>query len=210
MGNQEEQIYKKIADLYVDAMGSKLKEEYLALHIQMNTASMDQKVFVGIEKTNKKESRKKVIKFTKVFVPLAASFLLVISALFFLNLNKSFAPAEEAPAAEVAEESEAEFIPLSHPLPSNLSVIDSKLDNGMTIYRLRDIYEDDVVMELIQESEGEFNTEDMMQIEVNGKIVYGRTTDTYNKLIFIDDGIIYTLTCRYDINTLIAISKNIL
>ncbi len=115
------------------------------------------------------------------------------------------APADGSPAAEEA------LLPMDFDLPANFTVAAAKLDNGKSVYALEDDAQDDVV--LVMEPEAQLTPEDtagMRQIEVNGQVAYVQDKPDYKLLTFEKDGVVYTLTCRYDVNTLLGLGREIL
>ena len=135
------------------------------------------------------------------------------------------APMEE-PAAEAAPEPAANaeadggaaggtdglLMPLPFDLPENFTVAAAKMDNGQSIYYLADAFNDDVVLTMkpVGEGQDDMDTEDLRVFDVNGKTVYGRSNGAYSFLTFEEDGVQYTLTCKYDINTLLELSRVII
>ncbi len=126
------------------------------------------------------------------------------------------APAADAGANEgggaAAGGTDALLMPLPFNLPENFTVAAAKMDNGQSIYYLADAFNDDVVltMEPVDDAQDGMDTEGLRVFDVNGKIVYGSTTGAYSFLTFEEDGVQYTLTCKYDINTLLELSRAII
>ncbi|MCL2695162.1 MAG: hypothetical protein FWE69_02420, partial [Clostridiales bacterium] len=121
----------------------------------------------------------------------------------------------DAPAADSAELGKQptppafEIIPLSFALPKNLSVADVEQDEAQTIYYLDDQWQDDIVL-VLAETDTLTKPDGAAAISINGQTAWGLSEDGYQKLIFLTDGLLFELTCRYDINTLIALGKSIL
>ena len=103
-------------------------------------------------------------------------------------------------------------MPLPFNLPENFTVAAAKMDNGQSIYYLADTAKDDVVltMEPVEDAGGDMDTDGLRVFDINGKTVYGRSAGAYSFLTFDEDGVRYTLTCKYDINTLLALSRAII
>ncbi len=123
------------------------------------------------------------------------------------------APAEPAPAAPAAEpaapgEQPYEIIPLAFELAPNFSVDAVLQDREKTVYKLGDTREDDVVLTL--EYAGAPETEGLSEIEINTAKAYGKYGADYSVLTFEKEGVLYTMTCKYDLNTLIGLGKDIL
>lgn len=139
--------------------------------------------------------------------------------------SSAAAASMEEPAAESAQEAadadeggsaaggtNALLMPLPFDLPENFTVATAKMDNGQSIYYLSDAFYDDVVltMEPVSDAQDSMDTDGLRVFDVNGKTVYGSTTGAYSFLTFEEDGVQYTLTCKYDINTLLELSSAII
>ena len=206
-GNDNENIYRHIAERYIDKMGQELLDEQNSnsnnlKHI--DTANLDRRVYKGLNKG--KGSR--IIKFA---VSVAACILLVFAIPVFrwINENGEINKSSDMPSQENFEtQVENELIPLSFSLPLNMEVKDKKEDNGMSIYYLEDTFNDDVVMQLERKG-ADFETEKFTEINIDGYQVYGFSEDNYNMIKFEYQEITYTMTCRYDINTLTGICKKV-
>ena len=111
--------------------------------------------------------------------------------------------------AESQAPSEAELIPLSFSLPANFQVSHTELDQGASIYHLTDSKEDNVVMQMEYADTAEPVFASLKPLQIDGNQAYGLSTADYKILTFVHGDILYTLTCRYDVSTLIDISKNI-
>jgi len=104
-----------------------------------------------------------------------------------------------------------EVIPLSFELPEQFTIASTDQDMGKTIYRLSDSMLDDVV--LTMERSGDITRYDALaEFTIGGQSVFGSSGAGYCLLAFMDaqTDILYTLTCKYDVNTLVALSGSIL
>ena len=118
------------------------------------------------------------------------------------------APAESPtpPSSEVYE-----VLPLSFQIPDRFTVDSVDQDFGKTIYHLRDDNLDDVVITL--ERSGDISKyNDLLEIPVGAGYAFASGGNGYNLLAIMDDGsdILYTLTCRHDINTLVLLGSSII
>ena len=210
MNKNSDKAFEKMAQIYAEHLGQTLKTENSQITLPLDTISLDQKVHTGIDRNKKRTKIVDAQKYMKIFVPIAACFALVVLVARW-DRHDSFSEqlamesSEEAPSSEVAE-----LIPLSYPLPSNFTVVDQKLDNGMTVYQLSDTYNDDVVMQLAYVESIDYEVDGLQEILVNGEPVYAEVENDYQKITFEKNGIVYILTCKYDINTLLPICENIL
>ncbi|HBU11373.1 MAG TPA: hypothetical protein DEB31_01165, partial [Clostridiales bacterium] len=128
------------------------------------------------------------------------------------------APAEDAAAggmedgaAAVQEESGSgnEVIPLGFTLPDNFSVTAVEQDVGKTVYYLQDMRLDDVVLTL-ERSDGFIVPDGMSEYEINGQTAYGVYKPDYSFLTFESGGLIYEMTSKHDLNTLLELGAAIL
>lgn len=214
-----EKIYRTIASRYQRETGEQLLREKAMLEQQSpgaDTRRLDELVRRGT-------SRRKKIKTARwtaviaacllvlVLVPLWGPLLTKMGQSDSARVNES--AAAEAPngaAASEAQPGQEELIPLHFTLPDNFTVEKAELDNGLSVYHLGDSCRDPVVMQLGYSDAYELQTDGLTQLTVNGQPVYGRSGDAYHLLTFESGGIVYTLTCAYDINTLVPICENIL
>jgi len=82
---------------------------------------------------------------------------------------------------------------------------------GKTVYRLNDVMRDDVVLTL--ERSGDISQYDTLtEISIGGNSVFGSSGNGYSLLAFVDTetDIMYTLTCKHDVNTLVLLGYSIL
>lgn len=125
------------------------------------------------------------------------------------ELQVAEAEPEAGEAESPAGAGEYEVIPLSFALPANLSVIGVEQDNAQSVYFLSDQLQDDVVMTLEYSEQGPV-TDGLLEIEIDGVSTWGTATADYSLLTFESGGILYKLTCRHDINTLVDLGRSIL
>ena len=217
MDKKEELFLKEIAVTYTEYLGEKLKNENESIPQTGSTDEVDKRVYEAISEDPKGKQTKRN-KIVAIWTPIAAAVLLMVGLYFYQGLQKLFQgqyqeQQKDQAYQEIQEETsqilEYEMISLSAQLPSNISISDSRLDNEMTIYYLKDSYQDDVVMQLTYKKE-ELSTEGMTEIIVNNQSAYAVSENEYHKLVFECNGIIYELTCKYDLNTLLSVSEKIL
>ena len=123
--------------------------------------------------------------------------------------------ATENPPVYVAEatlapssEPSYEIIPLAFATTPDFTIADVDQDHGQTIYNIANVGQDDIVLTL--ERSAQLQPEGMTEIMIGGVTAYGAYTADYSVLTFTQGGILYTLTCQYDIQTLIALGELIL
>lgn len=100
------------------------------------------------------------------------------------------------------------IIPLSFALPPNLMVASVEEDNGKSIYYLQNTQADDVVLTLEYADEYDFAGLDTAQI--NGSTVYYKYRSDYSLVTFEKEGVLYEMTCKHDVATLMDLSSYIL
>lgn len=233
-----DQFYKELASRYAEMDGQKLKQELEDLEKSpeaINTTELDWKVK---QKLYPPKSRRYMIRIAAT-VACAACLLLFLfrsDVMDFIFTNDSFdisnvdedqtsAPveqdidddAEDAEAADdgaaPAPQQEYEMIELAFELPVNLSVDSVKQDQGKTIYHLKNEDLDDVVLTLEEISDDTIPAainQELEPIPIDQQTAYGMYHTDYSILMFEKDNLAYTLTCKYDINTLIQLSREII
>jgi hypothetical protein len=110
------------------------------------------------------------------------------------------APSDELPAFEV--------IPLSTALPDGFTQTGFEQDLEKSVYYVEDRYLDDVVVTL-ETSPSPPDTTGLTQLSLGGTEAYGAQKDGYSLLTFQRDDVLYTLTCRHDINTLLRLGRGL-
>ena len=225
-------IFEKIAKTYVDNLGKATKADNETLHIAIDTQMLDEKFkeklkIEKLESEEQKDSGRKIIKFTKALMPIAAC--LVIVCIWAITQNaikrpaeapaaeepayESEAPAEEAPVEEepAAEEPPASDQILSPPaLPENISIVNQEIVDGVSIYHLIDEQGNDIIMEMNYGQVDEQEIANMQETQINGHTVYKEDVESQKRIIFEHEGIVYTLKNSKDINILIPICEYIL
>ncbi len=193
-----ETLFRELAGRYAEEEGRLLRQELDAMgDRQPFTPALDRKIHRLIRGRNA----------GRVLLGLAsaaACLLMLLTVPPLLKNDRSPGAASGAPS----QEEPGELIPLAFSLPENLSVARTKQDNGQSIYYLSDLYEDNVVMTL---EKADFEPgERLTELWVNGSAAYARATPDYQLLTFRKDGVVYTLTCRYELDTLLSLGKQIL
>ncbi len=109
---------------------------------------------------------------------------------------------------EVMPDSSAKLIPLNAALPRGFEIEKQELDRGKSIYYLSNKEADDVVVTL-EEDSGDDWYKSLKQIDLDGTPAYGKSGPDYKMLVVEKGGILYTLTCVHDFNTLVAVGMTI-
>lgn len=218
-----EDLFRHIANEYADAYGAQLKEEQRALEqsgVTPVTPGLDRRVKELIQRKNSR-------RFVRIGATIAACLVLAVLTPFAMRQNSGnfaaqpdatpAAPSESAAQAEIApdlsEEADAapayEILPLSFALPEQFAVDHVELDRAQSVYYLSDEMRDDVVMRM-ELTPMPVDPQQYTLLEIGGYPTYVYATGDYNLMTFSHDGILYELSCRYDINTLVTLGESIL
>jgi len=212
LNENNERVFKTLAERYLDAQGQNLLRELDSTPRpqQVNTARMDQRV--RYETAYRKRRR------AWIASGLAACLLLVAltasSLAFIQSWNNNNRPADPTSnytttAPSTAQTSEKETPDIAAVLPTRLSVSAVEQDRGQSIYLLDDRYGDNVVL-ILEHPDKPLDTSGLVPVRSNGRTAYYRAGDFYNLMTFDKDGTRYTMTCRYEMDTLAELSENIL
>lgn len=197
--NDAERFYKQLAERYMEREGEQYRQELMQQPAVL-TPRLDRRVLGRLR-------RKNAVRWISGAAAAAAALLLVVGLL--PRLLRGFDGPPPADSASPSASAADTLLPLNFTLPDNLRVASSELDNGQSIYRLREVAQDHVV--LVMEPADTFAAPDgFSPLSINGSIAYARRTRDYNLLTFSAGGITYTLSCRYELETLVALSREIL
>lgn len=197
--NDAERFYKELAEHYMEREGEQYRQE-LMQQPAILTPRLDSLMRTRLH-------RKNTVRWVSGAAAAAAALLLVVGLL--PRLLRGFDNPPPADSASSPASAADTLLPLNFTLPDNLRVASSEWDNGQSIYTLRDTARDDVV--LMMEPDGTFAVPDgFSPLSIDGSTAYARRTRDYNLLTFSAGGITYTLSCRYELDTLIALGRQIL
>jgi hypothetical protein len=205
MGN-DDMIFREIADIYEKRYGSELITEAEKLNEQGASESemrLKQRLF---EQIRAQEAKRKRRIYMSVIVAAAACIILFISVPNMLDYGSE--SAVSAPVASLGDPVSYEVIPLSADLPYGFVQAGFEQDREKSVYYIEDIYSDDVVL-TIEESEETIDDSRLTYVSLGDTDAYGTTTGSYSLLTFKRDSVLYTMTCRYDINTLVRLGKGL-
>ena len=116
-------------------------------------------------------------------------------------------PGPVSPASIPAVSADTPRLPFT--LPARLVLMSAEQDEAKTICYLKDSLADDVIL-VMEPAEGPPAGDGLAERSLGGQTVYTRQTPDYQLLLLQKDGIGYTLTCRYELDHLLAIGKEIL
>ena len=95
------------------------------------------------------------------------------------------------------------IIPLEFPIRPGYSVVSVIQDAGRTIYFVANEKQDNIVMALRRGSISQSAAARLTSLALDDTLAYLSYDEDYSLLLFEKSGIVYELTCRYDINTLV-------
>jgi len=104
-----------------------------------------------------------------------------------------------------------EVLPLSFDIPGRFDMASVEQDAEKTIYHLSDSKLDNVIITL--ERSGDMTRYDTLtELPIGGHRAFGSSGNGYSLLAFMDEDsdILYVLTCRHDINTLVFLGSSII
>lgn len=232
---KSDELYRSMASHYADEYGKQLQQELAELEQQPDAADlsrMDWLVRKNLHEVKNQDSRR--TRRLSVGALIAACLIIAIAVPAVLNRPDLASGSSSADAAEIAEatdeavmdaapapEPEAdmqteadarpaedyEVIPLSAELPVGFTLSSFEQDREKSIYYLEDLYRDDVVVTL-EKSNTVADSDSLVEIDVDGTTAYGFSGGDYSLMTFLKDDVLYTLTCKHDINTLYRLSQN--
>ena len=191
-----DRIFRELAERYAQADGERLRGELEELE---KTPAVRPRLDRKVERGTRGGRTGRMI----LGLAAAAACLLVVLAVPALP---GLLGREQASTSQPAPDTPIAF---TYTLPANLTMTGTQQDEGQTIYTLRDSGGDDVVM-VLERAELPRQAKAMRTVTINGATAYTRTEADYALLLFRKDGVLYTLTCRYELDTLLELAKKIL
>ena len=217
MQNNDE-LFREIADKYAEQYGATLREELAQIELHAAAPSTD-----NLERrVHKRIAAEKRRPYLRVATALAACLVIVLLLPYIFKLSiyspstSDSAPpiisaTPKPPASDQTSRPQPEFaaIPLSASLPDGFSQIGFEQDLEKSIYYIEDAYLDDVVLTM-EEARDPPDTGGLVEILIGDSVAFGTQTDGYSLLTFERDNVLYEMTCRHDINTLIKLGEALL
>lgn len=211
--NDKEQIWRELARQYQQQYEQELQQERQQLEAQtwLPTTELDGKVWGYVAERKRRR---------RMWSGLAAAavVLVLLTPALLRSIRLELTPpvssggmssSAASSAASSMAPAEAQPLPLTFALPGQFSVAGVELDQGKTVYTLDNSQLDPVVMTLEQNADTAF-LETLTPLTLEGRQVYGLSEDRYQLLAFEQEGILYTLTCQHDLNTLAELGRSIL
>lgn len=184
-----DKIYKALAERYADAYGAALQQERRQLE-QQNIDAVTPRLDARVRQMTGRAPRRR-----RWLMPVLAAAACLVLLLAVPSLLRNQAQQPLQPLA------------LTFMLPDNFTVASIDYDDGQTVYKLDDMLQDDVVLTLQHDEGAPADYDGMLQIPIGGVTTYARSTNDYHLLLFSYGDVLYTLSCRYDINTLVALCQ---
>jgi len=230
--DKNEAFFKALASQYVEQDGERLKKELEEIENDQKASyppRLDKRIRGKILMTDARRT-------ITIAAPVAACFLLIFAFLgripFLENgvpsLMDSGPPADiayeasstgapaPAPAAENAPsrgdnrtQSQMQMALMSAKMPAGYNVTGIDYDMEKTIYYIKNDTDNQIVM-TAEKSEFDIEFAYYQEIRINGEPVYGMVKSDFSVITYEKDGVVYTLTSRYNYEDLVDISKNII
>lgn len=220
----DELFFKELAQAYAEHEGEVLINELA----ELDRASALPQSFGLTKKIKSKVFKHKFTAFSRVALPLAASF--VVALLLYANYGGfgSLAPSDSAPTTSAplylaeAPTMESAFYTLdekiiqtlehsvalvSASLPTGYSVTGVDYDNASAIMEINAGQSNRIV--IVTEAYHEFNTEGFSKLTIGDSLAYGLVKSDYCLLKYAKDDMLYTLSGLYEYGDLIEIIENI-
>ncbi len=202
--SRSDEFYKRIASAYSEREGKALQAQP---EQPTDTAGLERKLRARLR-------RKESVRWVGGLSAVAAAVLLVVTLGMLASTGVEVWPipspglASAPPGASAAPShtpgAPDGLMPLSFSLPAEFSVLTVALDNGKTVYTLENTAHDPVVMTLERTGDNSFSDE-LTQITLDGATAYASWGPDFQLLTLKKGGVVYTLTCRYELETLLTL-----
>lgn len=202
-----DELLRQIARGYAERYGQVLQEELSELERHPSESFSER----GLERrVRKKLAAQKRKPYLRVFQALAACLAIALLLPRIWDSNVEAPPRIEPVPVPPLEEAAQDFavIPLSAALPEGFTQSGFEQDREKSVYYIDDVYQDDVVLTL-EKAPDTFSGDGLVALELGGVPAYGTQTGSYSLLTFTREEILYTLTCRHDINTLVRLGSGL-
>ncbi len=189
---KEDLNFKKLASLYLEEDGRRLRQEMAALpDIQPYYPDRTVREIIKKEKSRRQWRQWSAIA--------AAAVLFFIGSRFMLF---------ERPVPTAPPEVKYELISLSFALPEHFNVTYMEQDKEKTIYYITDKHLDDVILS-VERTKALAPPDTFTEIRIGEKTAYGYASADYQILQFEKDDLHYVLSCKHDINTLTGVAASL-
>lgn len=195
--NNNDKVFKNIADRYVEQMGSDLSS--------LPAASVSDKTG-SYNETKARIRKRRIKKLAAISLPAAA----VICLIFAVTLLNGINPPpvlDNTPPATQTQPSPDQPAPVIQLSGTRFSIADREYDNGKIIYSISDNTLDDNAV-IIFEKSSLPDLSDYQAAEAGGNRVYYKAEDDYYILLYEFKNYIVTMSCRYELDTLNELNKH--
>lgn len=199
--NEKEKLLKDMAQKYAESYGRELSDEMSRLSSSGEpypTKNLEKRVMKQVRPQNRARN-------LRIITATAAALLFIIAGIRILQPVLSETPDSlgESPLEGF------EAIALSFAVPEGFTQSGFEQDREKSVYYFEDSLSDDVVLTMEKSAEKP-NTAGLTKLHINGSEAYASSGNGYSLLTFNKDGVLYELTCRYDVNTLMYFGNEIL
>jgi len=215
MASNDDKVMKEWADGYIEQYGQALLEEQRIIEEQgLRYAIPRADARVGQLTAQSATGRKKRSRVPLVAAAAAILVLTVGASTIFINQNALFSELSE-PTALTNDTADGILDPvlavkmLNFNLPAQYMVAEAKLDQGETIYHLKSNRLEDVVMTIKKPQDQDGWMQGLDEVYIDNKLVPARINTDYKLLIFENHGLLYTISCREDLSSLIPLYHSI-
>ena len=190
-----DRLFRELAGRYAELEGHALRQELGSRVTPVFPPELDRRI--------RRSTRGGSVRRLSLGLSCAAACLLAVLALPGVFQK----PGPVSPASIPAVSADTPRLPFA--LPARLVLMSAEQDEAKTICYLKDSLADDVIL-VMEPAEGPPEGDGLAERSLGGQTVYTRQTPDYQLLLLQKDGIGYTLTCRYELDHLLAIGKEIL
>ena len=207
--NEQEKLFKDLARRYTEGYGKAMQEERNQLEqngAAYHTENLERRVMQAVR------PRKRRL-YIGTIAAIAAILVLVVVGTQLLPFADNPAPSNSAQISSQPSASSSpagfEVIPLSFAVPAGFTKSGFEQDNEKSVYYFDDTMKDNVVLTM-EKSGRAPDPAGMTRLSINGSAAYAVSGEGYSLLTFNKGGVLYELTCQYDINTLTRFGNEIL
>ena len=208
--NNADIVFGNIARQYAEVYGNVLLSECAEMRRQRVAYVMpraDSRIHPLIKKRRRKGTVIKIVAAVAAVVVLAIS---IPSLLSREKMSDSGASPEQDYTTTDTQEETSGIMPLTFVLPQGYAVADSKLDNGQSVYYLDHYEGDDVVLTMEDAlAAADYDYGELGTVYIDGTAVSGLSVPDYQILVFEHGGVFYTLSCKYDLGTIVTLYREI-
>jgi len=187
--NNWEKAFTRMAETYAEAEGRAILLEGAALQGAPASPRMDARVAHAL----RRQKARTTWRVMGSLAAAAATVLLVFAGLRLVPMTTRQAATPQ----------------LAMVLPVRFTVTRQEEDRGARVYHLADAQHDNAVMTL-EYGDAPHTTQDMQESRYKDTAVYSISRREFKLMTFAHEGVVYTLTCRNDMDTLRVLAEKVL